>query len=123
MVDGRRISAWCAWDTLFLPELLGKRTEVESKSPGSGQAVKLILGPAGVEYVEPADVHMSFVLPDQTQMRKDVLSTFCHFGHFFPSRQAGEAWTANHQGTFILAVPEAHAIAHRKNRALYGEAL
>ncbi|MHB1834417.1 MAG: organomercurial lyase [Solirubrobacteraceae bacterium] len=24
-LDGRRLTAWCAWDTLFLPGLLGRR--------------------------------------------------------------------------------------------------
>src|SRR5260370_10040737 len=33
-IDGQRLSAWCAWDTLFLPSLLGKPAEVESRSPG-----------------------------------------------------------------------------------------
>src|SRR5258708_22243644 len=33
-IDGQKLSAWCAWDTLFLPELLGKPAEVESRSPG-----------------------------------------------------------------------------------------
>ena len=32
-IDGQRLSAWCAWDTLFLPQLLGKRVEVESSLP------------------------------------------------------------------------------------------
>jgi alkylmercury lyase len=41
---GQKLSAWCAWDTLFLPELLGKPAEVESRSPGGG-AVKLIVTP------------------------------------------------------------------------------
>jgi alkylmercury lyase len=53
MIDGQRLSAWCAWDTLFLPQLLGKPAEVESRAPGPGGAVKLIVTPAGVDYVEP----------------------------------------------------------------------
>ena len=32
-IDGQKLSAWCAWDTLFLPQLLGTPAEVESKSP------------------------------------------------------------------------------------------
>ena len=30
-VDGRRLHAWCAWDTLFLPELLGAGTAARSR--------------------------------------------------------------------------------------------
>ena len=122
-VDGRKLSAWCAWDTLFLPQLLVKRLAVESISPPPASTVKLVVTSAGVEHVDPADIHVSFLLPGATDMRKDIVSTFCHFVHFFPSRQAGEAWAAQHPETFILSVAEAHAIARRKNELQYGEAL
>ena len=120
-IDGRKLSAWCAWDTLFLPELLGKRVEVESTSPAAGGAIKLIVTPTEVEYVEPQDTHVSFLMIDASDAQKDIVRTFCHFVHFFPSRPAGEAWAAQHPGTFILSVAEAQAIARRKNQAQYGE--
>ena len=121
-IDGQKLSAWCAWDTLFLPELLGKPAEVESRSPGD-DAVKLIVTPTGVDRVEPDDVQVSFLMPDAGEVQKDVVSTFCHFVHFFPSRSAGEAWVAQHPGTFILSVEDAHAVARSKNQAQYGEAM
>ena len=123
MIDGRRLSAWCAWDTLFLPSLLAKPAEVESRSPGLAGAVKLTVTPTGVKHLEPNDAHVSFVLPNATDVQKDIVNTFCHFVHFFPSRQAGEAWASQRHGTFILSVAEAHAIALLKNRAQYGEAM
>jgi alkylmercury lyase len=123
IIDGRGLSAWCAWDTIFLPQLLGKRVEVESTSPPPAGTVKLTVTPAGVEHVEPADVHVSFLVPDATGVRKDIVSTFCHYIHFFPSRQAGEAWAAQHPGTFILSVTDAVAIARSKNNAQYSSLL
>jgi alkylmercury lyase len=120
-IDGQRLSAWCAWDTLFLPELLGKPAGVQSQSPCGG-AVKLMVTPTGVEHLEPEDAQVSFLVPDAREIEKDIVSTFCHFVHFFPSRRAGEAWAALHPGTFILSVAEAHAVARRKNQAQYGEA-
>jgi alkylmercury lyase len=122
-MDGRTLAAWCAWDTLFLPHLLGKTAEVESKSPGLAGVVKLIVTPTRVDRVEPHDAHVSFLMPDAAGAQKDIVTTFCHFVHFFPSRPAGEAWGAQHPGTFILSVAEAHAIARRKNQAQYGEVL
>jgi Alkylmercury lyase len=32
-VDSRELYTWCAWDTLFLPELIGRPAEVESTCP------------------------------------------------------------------------------------------
>ena len=120
-IDGQKLSAWCAWDTLFLPQLLGKPAEVESRSPGDG-VVKLIVTPAKLDRVEPEDAQVSFLMPDAGEVQKDVVSTFCHFVHFFPSRSAGEAWVAQHPGTFILSVA-AHGVARSKNQAQYGEAM
>src|SRR5260370_2004145 len=83
----------------------------------------LIVTPTRVDHVEPEDAQVSLLLPDATEIQKDIVSTFCHFVHFFPSRSAGDAWAVRHPGTFILSVAEAHAIARRKNQAQYGEAM
>ncbi len=58
-------------------------------------------------------------MPDPANVEKDIVSAFCHFVHFFPARAAGEAWAAQHPGTFILSLAEAHAVARRKNQAQY----
>src|SRR5712691_8777458 len=50
-------------------------------------------------------------------------STFCHFGHFFPSRKAADDWIAQHPGTFTLSVADAHALGRRKNQAQYSQVL
>jgi alkylmercury lyase len=122
-IGGRSFSAWCAWDTLFLPELLGRTAEVESAGPDQGGPVRLTVTPERVERIDPADARMSFLLPDAAAVQKDVVTSFCHFVHFFPSLQAGESWTARHPGTFILSIDDAHALARRKNQAQYREAL
>jgi hypothetical protein len=57
-IDERVLSAWCAWDTLFLPQLLDKRVDVASMSPPPTATIKLIVAPAGVEYVDPADANV-----------------------------------------------------------------
>lgn len=45
-VDGRKLRAWCAWDTLFLPELIGKPAAVASSCPTTGETVSLEVIPA-----------------------------------------------------------------------------
>lgn len=121
-IDGRSLSAWCAWDTLFLPQLLGQTAEVESTSP-SGVTVCLTVTPDRVERVDPIGAQMSFLLPDCTAVQKDVVTAFCHFVHFFPSRQVAARWAAQHAGTFVVSIHEAHVLAHLKNGAQYREVL
>lgn len=52
-VNGRRMSAWCAEDMLFLPALLGQTGTIESTSPLSREPVRLTVGPDGVRSVNP----------------------------------------------------------------------
>jgi alkylmercury lyase len=120
-IGGQTLSAWCAWDTLFLPQLLGQTARVESVSPVLGGRVRLTVTPARVEDIDPAAAQISFLLPDAAGVRKDVVTSFCHFVHFFPSRQAGESWTAQHPGTFMFSIEKALTLAKRKNAAQYPE--
>lgn len=122
-INGRTLSAWCAWDTLFLPQLLGQAALVDSVSPISGAIVRLTVRAEGIDEINPAGAQISFLLPDAAEVRKDLVRTFCHFVHYFPSLEAGESWVAQHPGTFILSIDEAHLIARRKNEAQYGDIL
>jgi alkylmercury lyase len=121
--NGRTLSAWCAWDTLFLPQLLGNTAEIESDSPNNAGIVRLAITPQQVERVEPLGAQMSVLVPDAQEVQKNVVTSICHFVHFFPSRQAAENWTAKHAGTFPLSIHEAHVLARLKNEAQYHEAL
>src|SRR5258706_13598487 len=47
LIDGRELYAWCAWDTLFLPELLGTTAHVESACRRSEEPVRLTVTPHG----------------------------------------------------------------------------
>jgi alkylmercury lyase len=117
--DGPTLYAWCAWDTLFLPALLGKTAEVESVSPQTLTPVRMTVAPHGVQDVEPQGVVMSFVMPNPDRFQDDVVTSFCHFLHFFPSRHEGEAWAAGHHGARILTVEAAFELGRHKNRLQY----
>ncbi len=45
---GKRLYAWCAFDCLFLPGLLGGAIEVASACPASGAEIRLTVTPEGV---------------------------------------------------------------------------
>ncbi len=122
-MNGRTLSAWCAWDTLFLPQLVGHTAEIESASPGGAGIVRLAMTPQQVERVEPVTTQMSVLVPDAQEVQKNVVTSFCHFIHFFPTRQSAESWTAKHPGTFLLSIHEAHVLARLKNQAQYRDVL
>jgi alkylmercury lyase len=122
-IDGRALSAWCAWDTLFLPELLGRTAGVTSRCPITGEEISLItVGLAGVADLHPAETVVSFMVPEEP-IGDDVIRSFCHFVHFFASEQAGRQWTIARDGAFLLSVADAYQLGRLTNRAAFGAAL
>jgi alkylmercury lyase len=119
-VDGAQLYTWCAWDTLFLPELLRKSARVETISEASGKPVRLSVSPNRIESVDPGSVCISFLTPDSSRLQKDIVQNFCHYIHFFRSRKHGEAWIAKTPGTFILSLDEASELSRRKNHLQFG---
>jgi alkylmercury lyase len=121
-LEGRVLSAWCAWDTLFLPELLGETVRVTSRCPTTGEPISLTVGPERVRDLHPAEAVVSFLVPE-AGFDSRVIQSFCHFVHFFASEDAGLTWTAEHDGTFLLSVDEAFQLGRLTNRAAVGTAL
>ena len=113
-VNGTRMSAWCAQDTLFLPTVLDRTASVESKSPVSGEKVRLTVSPQGVEEVDPPGAVISVVIadPDNPNMGsvEAIWGTFCHHTFFFASREEAERWAAGREDIEILSVEEAHEL-------------
>jgi alkylmercury lyase len=121
-LDGRSLWAWCAWDTLFLPELLGQTARVNSRCPSTGAGISLTVTPNGPADLTPPETVVSFLVPDQ-QFDANVLQSFCHFVHFFASSGAAETWTAEHPGTFQLSIDDAYHLGQLTNHATFGAAI
>ncbi|MGH2946242.1 MAG: organomercurial lyase [Solirubrobacteraceae bacterium] len=121
-IGGRTLYAWCAWDTLFLPEILGGRAAVTSTCPTTGQTVSLEVDARGVHRMTPDTAVLSFLRPDGP-FDGDVIRSFCHFVHFFASREAAGQWIERHPTTFTLSIDEGVELARLRNRELLGTAL
>lgn len=117
LLAGRKLWAWCAWDTLFLPERLGATLDVESRCPTTGRKISLRVGRQGVISVEPSQVVLSILEPSGP-FDADVIASFCHFVHFFVDDRAGNKWTSEHPGTFLISLEEAFELAKLTNAAL-----
>jgi alkylmercury lyase len=122
-VNGRTVYTWCAWDTLFIPELLNATAKISSACGATGEEVRLTVSPSGIQTVEPVDVVVSFLIPDEDELRENVTASFCHFVYFFRSREDGEAWVSEHEGTFLLSLQEAFTVGQLMNAARFNETL
>jgi alkylmercury lyase len=117
-VDDRALWTWCAWDSLFIPEILGRSARVTSPDPETGKVVRLVVSPDRVESVDPNGVLISFVQPDAQAFEgsaANVMAQFCHFIYFFSSRSSGECWVSKHPGAFLYSLDEAFELAKRLN--------
>ncbi len=121
-VNGRQLYTWCAWDSLFIPELLGKTAEVESTCPISGDTISLTVNPKRVKNSSPDGAVISFLSPT-TSFDMNVIASFCHYVLFFNSEESGNQWIANHKDTVLLTLDEAHEIGRVTNEATFGAAL
>ena len=121
-LDDTAVWAWCAYDTLFLPQLLGATAQVSSRCPTTGQSVRLTVSPESVSGLEPAEAVVSLLTPDGP-IDDNVRQTLCHFVHFFASPGAADTWTTAHPGTFSVPVSDAFEIAHRQNAAMYASVI
>jgi alkylmercury lyase len=117
-VGGRALYAWCAFDTLFLPELLGANAEVESHCPTTGESITLTVIGTQVREVRPAETVLSYLHKDEP-LDENVIKTFCQYVHFFATADAAAEWTAKHDHTFTISLAEGSEIARLTNRGLY----
>lgn len=105
---------WCAWDTLFIPELLGVSAQVESACPATGERVALTVHP---DRIEPHGKRppVSLLAPDPERAAADIVGHFCCHVQFFAAERAGNEWVAKHPGTLLATLDQAWQLGRRHN--------
>jgi alkylmercury lyase len=116
-VAGRRLYTWCAWDTLFLPALLGQEARVESACPVTGTEVRLTVGPDGAHAAQPPSLRVSFPAPTST-VTSDITASFCCHVHFLADHDAAEKWLGENQGALTLSLADAVELGRLATRRL-----
>lgn len=111
-IEGRQLWAWCSWDTLFLPVILGRTARVESVCATTGEPVRVVVAPEGIEEASPPGALISFVRR-RNQFEHDVLLSFCHHVRFFSSEEAGERWIAGRENAFLLSLEQGFELGLR----------
>ncbi len=122
-VEGIRLYTWCSWDTLFIPDILGKPARVQSTCPVTGSKIRLTVEPDGVKELDPSDAVTSFLTTDATSIIENIVSNFCHYIYFFPSPETGGQWVSENKGTFLLSIEDAYNLGRRKNQIQYPDVL
>lgn len=117
------VYAWCAWDAIFIPQLIGKQAQVTSTCKVTGQPIVLTIDPDGSIHPPDMDIYVSLLSLNASDMMDDVITHFCHYIYFFSSQEAGQEWTAENESTFLLPLPEVEELSKRKNALQFGAVL
>lgn len=123
VVDGRSLWTWCAYDTLFLPALLGRTAQVETHDPVTGREIKLTVSPRGLEEIQPSATVASIVRPDAWDVASAacVIASACHHMFFHASRETGERWQLKSAETILLSLDEAFEFGKLSNAHRFGD--
>jgi alkylmercury lyase len=125
-IAGRTLYTWCAWDSLFIPVILGMEADVDSPAPGTAARVRLNVAPDGVKRVQPQTAVMSLLLPSAQLFQGDALkaiANFCHYIFFFPDRETANRWTRDHPDTMVISVLDAFQLGRLMVDARWRSAL
>jgi alkylmercury lyase len=118
-VGGLQLYTWCAWDTLFLPAMLGQSADVESTCPVTGSDIRLTVDPNGVRRVDPEPLWVSFP-PAATTSTPDITGTFCCHVHFLATAAAAEHWLSRHPEGTVLDLDDAYELGRKATRCCTG---
>lgn len=112
------IYAWCAWDGLFIPQVVGRSARLESRCAQTAAPLALDVGPRGVESGGTPPV-VSFKAPGPSETPAGIAHMLSRFMHFFSSETAAAQWVARHPGAVLLTLETAWQLARRRNEARY----
>ncbi len=123
ILDDITLYGWCAWDTLFLPEILQQEAVIESDDPITKNKLRIRISASGKILEAPAGVVVSLVEPEEDKINHDVIASFCHFVFFFESEATASEWQHQNPNTFIIPLEDAVALSKSKNEIQFGKTL
>ncbi len=118
-IGGPELHTWCAWDTLFLPALLGTTANVRSTCAVTHAPVELTVTREAIVSAAPNELRISFP-PAQATDPSAMTSSFCRHVHFLAGPAAAASWEAANPGGRTLDIAAAFALGQQAVAPLLG---
>ena len=118
-IRGHRMWAWCAWDGLFVPAIVGEPARVAADDPKSGARVALTVTPDGVTDVSPPSAVMTFALPGMEAFPDFRRFSFQKTVFYFESRESAKEWLARNPGPILISLEEGFEFGRTLNRVRF----
>lgn len=122
-----RLGTWCAWDTIFLPPLIGRPGRADSCCPVTGMPVVVEVDERGrITSATPPDVVLSF-LAHPSPFTAELGVGFCRWINFFSGPKEALTWSeeaakASAVPLLVLSLEDAVALSRRTNALIFGRA-
>ncbi len=123
VIAEKNLYTWCAFDCLFLPELLQCEAEIFSTCPQTGDEIRLRLDSKGKPHRWVDNLFVSFIAPELSDYHHNLRQTFCCHVNFFAAKTTGAAWIKRHAGTVLIPLEEAIKLATIRNNTGFGKVL
>ena len=115
-----KVFTWCAFDTLFLADLLDKPVKITSNCPTCNKAITINKPDRDHKSLKETNTVMSFIIPDKVDYCEDLQSAFCCKVHFFCNGQCGSEWINLSSEIGFFNLEESIVIAEERNRRFMG---
>ena len=115
------IYTWCAFDTLFLAELLAEPVRIFSNCPTCGKAVACEISDRNLINSIDSALVMSFIIPSKVDLSDNLQNAFCCKVHFFCNQQCGNEWLNLSPEIVFFDLVESLEIARERNRNFLGK--
>ncbi len=115
IVNGNHLFTWCAFDGIFLPELIGLPAVLKSSCRQTGNAITINVSPGGIEQSDPSSAVLSLVSPDAETCRTNIRGAFCNHVNLFESYDAFALWSKVNGGELAIDMGDAAIMAKRRN--------
>ncbi|MDH3944601.1 MAG: organomercurial lyase [Anaerolineae bacterium] len=109
-INGHSMYAWCAYDAIYAPAVIGYSAAVESTDPLTGDAIHIKVTPDGILDTDPKDLAATYVGMD-ADVAGGPESPRCSSMHFFASRENAEQWSASHPGVSVMSPDQIYQLA------------
>jgi len=109
-IDGKKLYAWCAYDAIYAPGVIGKNAIIDSVDPISNELIRIKVSPEGVTESEPKEIFAT-VVGMEADARGGAESPRCNQMQFFVSEENASRWATDHSGVSIMTVDQLFDVA------------
>lgn len=117
----KTLYTWCAWDGLFIPDLLKTACTFTTKCPITHEILTVYFdGQGGFETPMPGIV-MSFLESKQV-FDQNIIQQFCHYIYLFKNKTVAVEWIHANPGIMLMLLDlhDAVKLGRLKNKRQYG---